>query len=238
MFEPCSVRSHIRKRRGNEMKSTVHKLALASALLLAAGGAHADHNLWVGVKAGTLGFGVEGAWRPIPWFDVRVGANQFSYDDTGSQAGINYDANLSLDTLYGTANFRFPLSPMRFTLGMHSNGNELLLVSQEAQNIEIGGIVYPGDQVGTLNSVTSFSDSSPYAGVGFDFDLFNKVGLNLDLGILWQGEPDVTLEASGPLAGEPLFMEALERERQELAAEVEDYKVWPVVSLGFTYQFL
>ena len=106
-------------------------------------------------------------------------------------------------------------------------------MSQEAQNIEIGGIVYPGDQVGTLNSVTSFSDSSPYAGVGFDFDLFNKVGLNLDLGILWQGEPDVTLEASGPLAGEPQFMEALERERQELAAEVEDYKVWPVVSLGW-----
>ncbi len=220
------------------MKRFSPKILLASALLLASGGAFADHNLWMGVKAGTLGFGVEGAWRPIPWFDVRVGANQFSYDETGSQAGVNYDADLSLDTIYGTANFRFPLSPMRFTVGLHSNGNELQLVSQEAETIEIGGIVYPGDQVGTLNSVTSFSDSSPYAGIGFDFDLFDKVGLNLDLGVLWQGDPDVTLDASGPLAGDPIFQDALEQERQELVAEVEDYKAWPVVSLGFTYQFL
>lgn len=220
------------------MKAITRNTLLATTLVLFSGGASADHNLWMGVKAGTLGFGVEGAWRPIPWFDVRVGVNQFSYDDTGAQAGVNYDATLALDTFYGTANFRFPLSPMRFTVGLHSNGNELELVSQEVQNIEIGGIVYPGDQVGTLNSVTSFSDTSPYAGIGFDFDLFDKVGLNLDLGVLWQGEPDVTLDATGPLASDPFFQDALEQERQELVSEVEDYKAWPVVSLGFTYQFL
>ncbi|MDX1481724.1 MAG: hypothetical protein R3315_08620 [Woeseiaceae bacterium] len=220
------------------MNTWIRNLSAAIALLLASVNACADHNLWMGVKAGTLGLGVEGAWRPLPWFDVRVGANGFNYDESGSQAGINYDADLTLETFYATANFRFPLSPMRFSVGAFSNGNELQLVSRDAAAFEVGGTVYPAAAVGTLTSVTSFESTAPYAGVGFDFDLFDKVGLNLDLGVLWQGEPDVTLNADGVLANDPTFQSALERERQELIAEVEDYKAWPVVSLGFTYKFL
>ena len=212
--------------------------ALAATLLLASASAQADHNIWMGVKAGTLGLGIEAAWRPIPWFDVRLGMNQFSYDDTGSQAGVNYDADLSLDTVYGTANFRFPLSPMRFTVGMASNGNELLLTSLDATAVDSGGVVYPGDAVGPLRSLTSFDTMSPYAGVGFDFDVFDKIGLNLDFGVLVQGDPDVTLTADGILGSDPLFLDQLEAERRQLEAEMEDYKVWPVVSVGFTYQFL
>jgi hypothetical protein len=220
------------------MNKLIKHSVLGAALLMASAGVHADQNVWMGVKAGTLGFGVEAAWRPIPWFDVRVGANQFTYEETGAQAGINYDAELSLDTYYGTANFRFPLSPMRFTAGIFSNGNELLLVNDDALALDIGGVVYPGAAVGTLRSVTSFSDTAPYAGVGFDFDVFNKIGLNLDFGVLWQGDPEVTLTADGPIAGDPTFQDALEQERQQLLEEVEDYKAWPVVSIGFTYKFL
>ena len=220
------------------MKSWFGKTALATVALLASGAASADQNIWMGLKAGTLGLGVEAAWRPLPWFDVRAGANQFTYDDTGSQAGVNYDAELSLDSFYATANFRFPLSPMRFTAGLYSNGNELELTSRDAAAIDIGGTVYPAASVGTLNSVTSFQSTAPYAGVGFDFDVFGKVGLNLDFGVLWQGDPDVTLTADGILATDPTFQDALEAERQELINEVEDYKAWPVVSVGFTYKFM
>lgn len=220
------------------MKTWTGKIAFAATALLGSGVAAADHNIWMGIKAGTLGYGIEAAWRPLPWFDVRAGANQFSYDDSGSQAGINYDAELSLDSYYATANFRFPLSPMRFTAGLFDNGNEFLLTSRDALAVDVGGTVYPGAAVGTLSSVTSFQSTAPYAGVGFDFDVFGKVGLNLDFGVLWQGDPDVTLEADGILANDPGFQSALEEERQQLVAEVEDYKVWPVVSVGFTYKFL
>lgn len=217
------------------------KLLRTSALVMLLGGmpgiAAADHNLWMGLKAGTLGYGVEAAWRPIPWFDVRLGANQFDYSDNGSQAGINYDADLALDTYFGTASFRFPLSPMRMTLGAYSNGNELTLVSDDAASIDVGGTIFPGAAVGTLTSSTTFDDVSPYVGVGFDFDVFDKVGLSLDFGVLWQGDPIVTLSADGPLGGDPLFLTALETERQQLEDEMEDYKAWPVVSVGFNYQF-
>ena len=216
-------------------------LSVSTALLLLGGlpgTAAADHNVWMGLKAGTLGLGIEGAWRPLPWFDVRVGANQFDYSDTGSQAGINYDADLALDNYYGAASFRFPLSPMRMTAGLYSNGNELLMTSEDAPTIDIGGTIYPGAAVGTLTSSTTFEDISPYVGVGFDFDLFDKVGMSLDFGVLWQGDPIVTLEADGILGSDPLFQQALETERQELESEMEDYKAWPVISLGFNYQFM
>lgn len=220
------------------MNTWVKKSVAILGALTISGNALADHNVWLGIKGGTLGLGVEAAWRPIPWFDLRIGANQFDYDDSGSQAGINYDAELSLDNFYGTANFRFPLSPMRFSAGAYSNGNELLMTSRDAQAFDIGGTVYPAAAVGTLTSTTSFDSASPYVGVGFDFDVLDKVGLSLDFGVLWQGEPNVTLESDGLLANDPLFIDALEAERQEIESEFEDYKAWPVVSLGFNYQFM
>ncbi len=220
------------------MNTLVKSGAVLVGALFVSSGAWADHNVWLGLKAGTLGFGVEGSWRPIPWMDVRVGANQFEYADRGSQAGINYDGDLILDNYYGTANFRFPLSPMRMSVGAYSNANEIRLTNRDAQAFDLGGTIFPSDAVGTLTSSTTFEDVSPYIGVGFDFDLFDKVGLSLDLGVLWQGEPIVTLQSDGLLANDPTFTAALEAERQELESEMEDYKAWPVVSLGFNYQFL
>jgi hypothetical protein len=211
------------------------------AILLVAVGslsARADDNFWLGVKAGTLGIGAEAIWRPLPWFDLRGGLNRFDYDETGSQSGINYDATLELSTLYATANFRVPLSPLRFTAGLFANDNELKLVSLESGSFDIGGTSYTSAEVGTLRSLTSFDSTSPYAGIGFDFGLFGKVGLNLDVGVLLQGDPKVSLSADGLLANDPTFVDALEAERVELEDEVDKFKAYPVLSLALNFQFL
>jgi hypothetical protein len=202
-----------------------------------AGNANASDNLWIGAKVGTLGIGLEATWAPLPWLDLRVGADRYDYGNTGAQAGINYDADLSLDTYHATANFRFPLSPMRITAGAFVNNNELDMSSLPAPIYDIGGTLYTGADVGTLRSVTYFEGTSPYVGVGFDFELFNKIGLNLDFGVLLQGDPVVTLSSNGLLADDDVFLVALENERQQLEAEVEDYKAWPVISVGLTFNF-
>lgn len=219
------------------MNSLVIRAGLFALAVFAATAASADNDFGVGVKAGTLGIGIEGTWRPLPYIDVRVGANQYDYDDDGSQAGVNYNATLELDTIYATANFHFPLSPFRVTAGLFSNGNEMVMASSENTNFDIGGNIYTAADVGSLSSVTSFSGTSPYVGVGFDFTVFGKAGLNLDLGVLWQGDPDVMLEADGLLANDPGFQSALESERLELVDEMSDFKAWPVISLGFVYNF-
>src|SRR5690606_15947476 len=83
-----------------------------------------------------------------------------------------------------------------------------------------------------------FDDVAPYAGIGFDFGLFGKVGLNLDLGVLFQGAPAVALSADGLLANDPDFQASLAAEQAELEDEVDDYKAYPVASLTLTFQCL
>ena len=219
------------------MKSTFTKAALAALALVAFGTASADFG--IGLKAGTLGLGVEGRWSPLPWLDVRVGANSYEYDDDGSQAGINYDATFALDTYYATGNFRFPLSPFRVTAGAFSNNNEFDLISQDTggADFEIGGNTFTPADVGSLQSVTSFASTAPYLGVGYDFEILGKVGLNFDFGVLWQGEPSVSMQADGLASGLQVFQDALEAERLELEDEMSDFKAWPVVSVAFIYNF-
>jgi hypothetical protein len=212
---------------------------LAVASILVALPAHADNNFGIAARAGTLGIGVEGTWRPpIPWLDFRFGANRYDYADNGEFSGIPYDGTLALSTFYATANVHFPLSPFRITAGIYDNGNELQLSSTGSAIYDIGGIPFDAADVGTLTSVTAFAGKAPYLGFGFDFTVLNKVGLNLDLGVLWQGDPSVSLAADGAIARDPLFQLALELERRDIAAEVQNYKAWPAATLGIVFNFL
>ncbi len=219
------------------MTSRLFAALAAATILFTAPVAHADFG--VGVKAGTLGLGLEGRWAPLPWLDLRAGANRYDYDHTGSQAGVEYDGELGLDSYFLTGNLRMPLSPFRFTVGAFSNGNELRLTSADTggANFDIGGSSFSAEEVGTLNSRTSFEKTAPYVGVGFDFEIFGKVGLNLDFGVLWQGDPQVELYADGTAASLQIFQDALENERQQLEDDMSDYKAWPVLSLSFVYNF-
>ena len=221
------------------MKTFLIRACALTLALTAAGTANADNNFGFGVKAGTLGLGVEGTWRPLPYLDLRFGANQFDYSDTGTQANVLYDSELNLDNYYLTGNFRFPLSPFRVTAGVYSNGNEINMVSADnGAIILIGGDPYPSAAVGTVTSRAYFGSTSPYFGVGYDVSLFGKVGMNLDFGVLWQGSPNIDIGVDGILADDPTFQASLEAERLELEDEISDYKAWPVVSLGFVVNFL
>jgi len=224
------------------MKVLRAKFAVLLLGLMTAGSAAAGDNLSLGIKAGTLGVGLEATWRPIPWLDLRVGGNMYDYDDSGSQAGINYDATLQLETYYLTGNFLFPVSPFRVTVGAFSNGNELQMTSLPQGSYDIGNGSYSPTEVGTLVSTTSFEDVAPYLGVGFDFSIAGKVGLSLDFGVLWQGEPFVSLTSDGTLWNDSSqagveFRAQLEEERLELETEFEDFKAFPVISLGFNFNF-
>lgn len=218
--------------------SNVNRNAWLLVLTLCASGA-ASADAGVGFKVGTLGLGLEGRWNPIRWVDIRAGFNRYDHDASGSEAGINYDATFAMDTFYATGNFRFPLSPFRVTAGLYSNGNEVLLSSQDSggASFDIGGSTFTAAEVGTLSSTTSFRSTSPYFGVGYDFEVFGKAGLNFDIGILWQGEPSVAIQADGLAANLPAFQTALESERLELEEGLNDYKAWPVISLALIYKF-
>ena len=219
------------------MKSILIKASAVALVLMASGATLADDNFGVGLKAGTLGIGVEGAWRPLPYFDIRLGANSYDYGFDGRQAGVNYDATLNLETVYATLNFKFPASPLRISVGAYSNGNKLNLTSAETGSFDIGGTTYTSAEIGALSSDVSFSNTAPYLGFGFDVSLPGRIGLNMDFGVLWQGEPEVTMNSTGLLANDPTFLASLESERMQLEDDFSSYKAWPVISLGIVFNF-
>jgi len=212
--------------------------SLATLLVLSAGVAQAeDSNFGIGIKAGTLGLGLEGRWDALPIVDFRLGLNSYELDSDDSHAGIAYEGALDLETVYLTANINFPVSPFRITAGIFSNGNELNMTSAVQGDFTIGGDFYTGAEVGTLTTSTSFDSTAPYVGIGLDFELFGKAGLNFDLGVLLQGEPTVTLDANGTLVNDALFQTSLAAEQQELADDLSDFKAYPVLSVAFVYNF-
>lgn len=212
-------------------------IATVALILMGAQAAQADDNLWIGAKVGTLGLGLEGTWQALPYLDLRVGFNSYDYSDDRSEAGIDYTGTLELSTLFATANLRVPLSPFRVTAGIFSNDNKLALVGLDTGSYDIGGVTYPSAQIGTLRSETTFDKTAPYAGIGFDIRIMNKVGLNIDLGVLWQGSPMVAMAADGPLGTDPAFLSELELERIQFEDDIKDFKAYPVISLGLSYKF-
>ncbi|MGI9262173.1 MAG: hypothetical protein ACR2QR_09060 [Woeseiaceae bacterium] len=221
------------------MKFTNVKGLILIAALAFSGSAAAEDNFWFGLKAGTLGFGGEASWRPIEWLDVRAGVNFYDYDDSTDYAGIDYDGTLALDNYYLTGNFHFPLSPFRLTVGAYQNNNEVQLVSQDAAAYLIGSnpVPYTPADVGTLSAVAGFDSIAPYVGAGFDFDILDRLGLSLDFGVLLQGEPTVAMSADGLLGSDPAFLADLNAEIAEVQNEVDDLKVYPVISLGLNFNF-
>lgn len=212
-------------------------LALIGLGLLGTQSAIADDNIWLGAKAGTLGIGFEATWRPTPILDFRAGVNNYSYNTNSAEAGIDYDSELDLNTFYATANLRAPMSPFRLTAGIFSNKNEVNLVSQSSATYDIGGMTYTGAEVGTLNAAVSFEKTAPYLGVGADFRIADTLGLNFDLGVLWQGTPVVGMTASGPITLDPNFQAELAAETVELQNALNNYKAYPVVSIGLSFNF-
>ncbi len=55
--------------------------------------------------------------------------------------------------------------------------------------------------------------------------------------MLFQGDPEVDLSASGALANDPTLLAALRREENDLEDDLDFLSFYPVVSLSLTFRF-
>jgi len=215
----------------------MERLAAAVLLSITASGALAE-GAGLAAKVGLLGFGIEYTQPVGQVFSLRIGANGFTYDFDSTEAGIPYDSELELSSLSALLDWHPGGRGFRLTAGALANGNGIQAVSQEATNIQVGDVVFSGDQVGTLTGDVEVDSLAPYVGMGWDWSRGGTgFGVYLDVGLLFQGTPTATLTASGPLADDPLFQQELAKEEADFNAAVEDFDLFPVVALGFAYRF-
>lgn len=216
-------------------------LTIAVTALLATPFSTQAEGTAIGGRISTLGMGAEMTQELAPHLNARVGVNGWSYDKSMGEGGIDYDARVDLFTGSALLDWHFFEGSFRFTGGIMLNANEFGLTGKpEAGTLwEVGTTSYDSELVGTLESTIDFNDIAPYVGIGWGNPIGNKgVNIVFDVGVLYQGSPSATLKAVGTDA---TIVDALQAdlaiERANLQDDLSDFNIWPVASIGLSYQF-
>jgi len=194
--------------------------------------------LYLGPQISTLGFGGEVGVRVNSFIGVRGGGNYFAIDFDQEFTDIDYDVDLQLASAGGVVDI-YPLgNGFRVSGGMRWNGNDADLKAKPNGSIDIGGTTFNSTQVSRLRGNVDFNDFAPYAGVGFQSGFFgNRVEFAFDLGVLFQGDPDVDLDADGTLANDPTLRARLREEEKDIEDDLEWLGFYPVAALTVTVHF-
>lgn len=219
--------------------------ALAFALLAAPGQAQVA----LSAKAGTLGVGAELTVGLGLQLNARIGANGYDYSDRQEASDIEYDAEARLRTFTGLLDWHPGGRGFRLTGGAVYNSTEIegSSLPPRSGSYDIGGVPVPASLLGTLDGTIEFDPVVPYAGLGWGNAVAegNGWGFSFDLGVIFQGEAEVTLTpvipANSPINTTPGAREALQilldREERDIEGDAADYDLYPVVSFGVSYRF-
>ena len=187
-------------------------------------------------RISTLGAGLEVAKGFSLNFGVRAGFNYFSYGYDATESDVSYDLDLELNNFAILADWHPFEGAFRVSGGILLNGNGLTGLAKPTAPVAIGNANY---DLTSVNLDISYNSVAPYFGLGWDttFGDDDNWGFAFDLGLIYSGSPDTTLNVSGPDEANPLLADDLNRERQELQSDLDTLKWWPVVSAGVVYQF-
>lgn len=214
---------------------------VATALLASGTLANASENggYAVGVKAGTLGLGVEVNYPISSMLTISAGINKFSRSMTDTTDDIDYDADLNLQTIALLANFHPFAGSFRLTGGFMINSNELKMTARPngATTYQIGDVAYDINDVDSLKAKVDFNNFVPYAGIGVGHSSSSGFGFNLDVGVLMQGKPNVSFTATGNALAIPGFQAELDKEEANAEDDIKEFTMYPVVSFGINYRF-
>ncbi len=194
----------------------------------------------LGVKASTLGAGVEYERLFNDNLGMRLGLNYFQFDSDLSVGDINYDSSVNLQSASAIMDWYPFTDAFRLSGGFMYNGNDADITATPNTPVIIGDTVYTPQMVGTLTSSVTFNTVAPYAGVGWSSGRETNEGLIVafDIGVLFQGPPNIeNYQATGPIADDPSFQADVDKEVAKLEDDLDSYKYYPVVALTLTYRF-
>jgi len=190
-------------------------------------------------RGGTLGLGGDLIVNVLPDLNGRFGAAFFDLSLNPEIDGIEYDFDLNLRTFPLSADW-YPFDDsFHITAGIVINDTDTGLDARSNQNIMIGDHIYGAAELGTVRGDVSFNHVAPYIGIGWGnaFGREKRWGFMTDLGVAFIGSPEVSLSASGPIAGDPIFEDDIKQEEQDVEDDLEDFKIYPVLSLSLFFRF-
>ena len=201
---------------------------LAAALVAAAGTAHAGG---VGVRLGTTGVGADYGFDIAPTLGGRIGISGMNINTHLDTDDVRYDAKAKV--LTGSLLLDWsPLGPFRISAGFMPNNNKIDL---NGQPTSLTAPIPPGSSLsGQVKPETSFA---PYLGVGYGNVWTKGINFYFDLGVMFQGTPEVSLSLNCGSASPAQCAAAqarVEEERRRVQEKVDKYKYYPVANIGLT----
>lgn len=192
----------------------------------------------VGVKVGTLGVGAELTTNVVPMFiNARVLLSGLNYDQTINDTSVTYDAKLKLFSLGAMADVYPFAGKFRLTGGLFYNGNKLTMVGvPAAASYTFNGTTYVAGAGSSVTATVDFNKVAPYVGIGFGDPVSSgsPIGINVDLGVLYQGQAKTSLTTVG-IPG--VAAADIAAEKQKLDDALNNMKFYPVASIGVTFRF-
>lgn len=188
----------------------------------------------IGARAGFLGFGGEAAMELNRSLVLRGGFGVFPIDFTGEYSGVSYTVTppssigtLGIDLYPGGRGFRLMAGVMTRSGNVELQSGDLA----EGGPVEIGDSEYT--EAGFITGVLKSKSTAPFVGIGFGRHTAPGLGMFLDFGVAFVGDPEVSLDASGPIRDAPGFMENLRKEEREIEDAGGGFlNYWPVFSVG------
>jgi hypothetical protein len=227
--------------------SRIRPIFLTALLLLSVPAiltdASADEGFGLDVKAGTMGVGAEISASLVPNIRIRGGINYLVYEFDSTIDEIDYN----FDTQFNSISAILDIHPFggSFFLsgGAYFNNNKVEVdgsLPQENFPAAYQSLSFLADYLSVSGDV-EFLPVAPYFGLGWRSNN-NETGwgIGLELGVLYQGAPDVTnLRLNAPvdindIGDVQLF---LKQQEQEIEDELSWFEWYPVAALMLTYHF-
>ena len=203
-----------------------------------------DFHIGATARVSTLGYGLEAS---VPVFqdrlNVRAGINTFNYDyeDDSNDGGqdLTYSGELKLQSIPLLLDWHPFKGSFRLSTGILFNSNEINATATcEAASCEFGDGIFDSDTLGTTNLHVDLGGTQPYLGLGFGNAVSSdgRFSFAFDLGVVFQ-DVKVTITPSDSCQADPNCRDEAAREEANLNEDVEDFDLYPVISLGLSYKF-
>ncbi len=228
------------------MKTRIKNIALAIAIMFFPAISYAGE-IGVDAKISTLGFGAELIKSFSEGFAGRLGFNEWNTTYAISSGQVNYDLNHQLQSVEALADWYPFKGGFRASCGLFYNINNINLNARPSGGtFAINGMPYIANaaNVSGLKGSIAYNTFAPYLGIGWGKLSSNYKGWGLvtDLGYVYYGTPQVSLDATcGPAlssAGGCATLSAnVAADRNNLQNIANHYIFFPVIAVGVSYSW-